>query len=408
MTIQEIHVGIDLGIQRLNSNVFGNIQKPEKDYYINIVIDQLLRAVVLNEKNTVFSLLTYADIGEFYEAVQNHIVRTYLGNEDQFGEGFVRCKFPMITSSSTITSGNLINGVEYVISNPSDVDLSGFGGPSSATNAGEKFICVIPDIKPLPNVDFTIWDKAIYQTINPAGVNWTIYGAPDNEPNTIWTADITQVGNTSRDPHLKVIAQSPLWDTVLELTPLSTMNYYLYIRSDSLTRYGSKISSGKLYKGRKYVYIAQGTSDLTDFGGYIHGKIGTIFTCTYTGEPIWADGTMVQEIRPQPNRLLKEQDVRNALTNSFGTVITSPICTIRSFGLDVFYTPTFVIDQVQMSYIRQPIKVSYEDDITTDLPESIHGELVGLIVAYIAADLDPQTYPIKKDKAMQPEQTIQQ
>ncbi len=398
MTIQELHVGIDLGVQRLDSNIFGNIQKPEKDYYINMVIDQLLRAVILEERNTVFSLLTYGDITEYYEACQAHIVRKYLAKEDMLGEGYVRCKLPVTTVFNNISSGNLINGNSYVITVSGTTDFSRFGYTTNPPVVGDTFKVDIPNI--VVGRPFSLILNAVYKIVNAGNIDFVSVGAADNEVDTIFTSNSNMGYAENISTELEIVSEPPIWDGTTTLNTLVTDDYYLYMKSDTHTEYGSPIASGTIRKGNKYKVLVIGSTDLSDFGGYIVNGQDLIFACTMTGEPTWTQGTVLKQVKPQPNRLFKEQDVTNALTNSFGTVITSPIVTIRDYGLDVFYTEKFTVDDVNVSYIRKPQRVAYDTNITTDLPESVHAKLVGLIVAYIAADLDPQSYAIKKDKAM--------
>ncbi len=398
MDIQEIHVGIDLGIQRLDSNIFGNIQKPEKDYYINIVIDELLRAVVLKESNTVFSLLTYSDINEYYEAVQAHILRASLSRVPNLAQGYVRCEFPSNVQEVEIITGNLIAGTYYEVvtaGDPTTIDLSGYGLTGTVA-AGDKFKCVIAD--KTDEHDMILRIGGIYKILNPGNATFIPYGATSNDVGTVFTCN-TDVTIPTISGHLQVIEESPIWVTGSKLLTTSTNTYYVYIKSDSYTEYGSSIAAGSIKAGSTYKVTAVGTTDFSAFGGYEVNVVGTVFTCTVSGIPTWV-GDTIKEIKAVPNRLVKEQDVRNLLTNSFGTVITSPILVIRDYGLDVYTDGKFDIDDVILSYIKRPVRVSYEKNITTDLPESIHSKLVGLIVAYMAADLDPQTYAIKKDKVV--------
>lgn len=396
MTIEELHVGIDLGVQRLDSNVFGSIQKPEKDYYINSVTDELLRAVVLSEKNTVFSLLTYGDINEWYEACQAHIIRVELDPVEQLGQGYYRCTFPQVATDVDINSGNLVAGVTYEIIVAGTSDLSGFGYNTYPPVVGNTFVCTINN---LVSPTISLRNGGIYKIINSGNIDFTglTYGADSNKTGTIFTMSGDAVINSSSDVELEVIEASPVWSKT-ELRVLGTTDYYLYIRSDSHTETGGVINKGNIYRGNRYIVTKDGNTPLDLFGGYDIYSAGSYFTCTASGTPTWDNLTTLKLLKGQPNRLLKEQDVRNALTNSFGTVITSPIATIRDYGLDVYNDNKFDISMVEMSYIRKPVSVSYDKDITSDLPESIHAKLVSLVVQYIGADIGSPNYQLLKDK----------
>jgi len=67
MTITEMHIGIDLALQRQNSNLYGNLESEEKDYAINRTIRQLVSAVLNEENNKIFNAISFEDIKKYYQ-----------------------------------------------------------------------------------------------------------------------------------------------------------------------------------------------------------------------------------------------------------------------------------------------------------------------------------------------------
>ena len=144
MNIKMMHIGIDLGVQRLNSNVFGKLQPEEKDYFINTVTQDFVKLALTDEKNTVFDVQTYTDIREYYERLQVYISSIQLGLVEELGYGYVYGELPTSITIVPISSGVLYHGVTYRIVTAGTIDLSGFGGNNHAlTSVGDTFKCEI-------------------------------------------------------------------------------------------------------------------------------------------------------------------------------------------------------------------------------------------------------------------------
>ena len=73
MDIATMHIGIDLGLQKSNSNVFGDLQREEKDYFLNKTIKSFVLTVLNKENNSVSSIESYLDISKYYTGLQPFI-----------------------------------------------------------------------------------------------------------------------------------------------------------------------------------------------------------------------------------------------------------------------------------------------------------------------------------------------
>ena len=70
LTVQEMHIGIDLGLQQLNSNLFNKIVPEAKDYAINAVLYQYISGIAEDARNAVANEVTYTEIRKFYNQLE--------------------------------------------------------------------------------------------------------------------------------------------------------------------------------------------------------------------------------------------------------------------------------------------------------------------------------------------------
>ncbi len=375
MNIREMHIHLDLALQRINSNVFGRILPEEKDAFINKITQDLVRGVLLKEANTVMSIVGYGDIRSYYEVLQYYIRSIELSVNRNPGYNYVYGEFPVNIPMGVIKSGVLYKGIPYkiLVSGGTSLDDAGYV-------SGNQFTCN-PDN--LVGGD-TIVVGETYRIINSAGVDFvTDHGAKSNSPGTVFratTGGVLLITNESVEVERLTII--PTWDGFTEITPTSNFGYFGYLTSRSAVRYGQSISSGALNVGRKYIVHAQGSTDLTSVGGKADNDVGYIFTCTNEGALTW-NGTVLYEVIDVVNRFVKMQDVYNFLAHSFGTTTSSPIATLSDNKVNVYHDYKFDINRVYLDYVKEPVSVSRENNIDSDLPVSLHSFLIDLTAEYI-------------------------
>lgn len=397
MTIQDMHIGIDAGLKRINSNVLNALQAEEKDYYLNKVTSELIRAVLLDEKNTIKDIVSYIDIRKYYEVLQVYISDVALGIQENLEEGYYYMPLPFPTPMQLTNSGQLYNGVKYKVVKAGNTDLSLFGYEvGGSQTAGEEFVCDIEDHFNLAST--TLYKGDRIKIINPAGYDFTALGAPNNDPNTFFV--VTQDTSPTGIPlncRFSFISRKPTWaggvsDT--QLYPLTNSGYYLYISSKSNVNKGIVFSSGELERGIKYKIVTEGTINLLAYGGYSSlNSEGMLFMCTASGTPGSYGGAALVKTKDFPNRLLKAQDLDNALIHSFGSTAASPIVMLTSDELRVYTRNQFVVNDISLRYIKAPVQVNYIQEIDSDLPESMHSVLVDLCVQVLAAHTGSEEYP---------------
>lgn len=388
-----MHIGIDIGIQRLNSNVFGKLLPEQKDYFINTVTQEFVKLALTDEKNTVYDIVTYADIREYYERLQTYIRSIQLNIVEELGYGYVYGQLPQSITIGTITTGVLYHGVSYKIIDKGTIDLSTFGFLGTPVD-GDIFECSITE---QTGVSITITKGEKYRIVNAHdGVTTGLFvpvGAPDNIPGTEFTATSSATVTGGVSTVIQNLSKEPTWNSAT-LIPVSDVGYYMNIKTRSSIAKGNIISSGEITKGKKYIVKVIGTTaDLVDFGGVITPDVGYVFVCSVTGTPTWAGGTHLYEIDDNGNRLVKMQDVDDFLENGFGSTKSSPISVFANNRLRVYHDNKFKIERIFLDYIRKPITVDINASIDSDLPESTQPFLVDLVVKKVAALTSNPAYP---------------
>lgn len=377
-----MHIGIDLGVQRLNSNLFGVLLDEAKDLYINTVTQEFVKLALTDEKNTLYTPQTYANIREYYERLQVYIKSIQLGKVNKFGYGYVYGKLPTSITMGQLTDGVLYHGVSYKIVAKGTIDLSEFGGEVNAniTN-GDTFDCEIDEVS---GATIAILTGEKYRIVNAHGRDFTLVGAADSLPGTEFIAndDVATGGGVSTT--VQPLSKAPTW-LGATLVPISDIGYYMNISTRSSVRYGNVIASGDLTVGKKYIVSTVGGTDLSGVGGVATPDVGYIFVCNTVATITWTSGTLLYEVNDNANRLVKMQDVEDFLTNSFGSTTSSPISVFADNRLRVYHDNKFTVERLFIDYIRKPITVSLSNSVNSDLPESTHSFLVDLVVEKLAA-----------------------
>ncbi len=378
MNIQELHIGLDLGLQKVNSNVFEILLREEKDYYLNVTIKEIVRSALLGGENTIFDIATYRDIRNYYETLQYYIRQVELNLNSNSGERFKSGNFPTNIPMGTITTGVLYKDIPYKVLVPDGIDLSVAGG-SAAPSAGYTFVCSPANL----TGGNSIVTGETYRIVNPAGQSFSAFGAPNNNPGTVFTATSGGALGAISSIVVERLTVIPPWENDSELTPTSNFGYFNYLSSRSSIRYGQSISSGTLTVGKKYYVYKSGTTDLTDVGGKVVNSVGFIFTCISSDDITWEGGTILYEVLDAVNRIVKFQDVYNFLEHSYGSAKSKPIATLSDNKLQVYHDFKFDIYRIYLDYVKEPVTVSLENNVDTDLPVSMHTFLVDTTVKYI-------------------------
>ena len=76
MTVKEMHIGIDVGIQKLNSNVFRNLEPQEKDWLLNEAVYKFINNRISNKTNAIQQ--GYQSIQKRYDDIESLLTKKTL------------------------------------------------------------------------------------------------------------------------------------------------------------------------------------------------------------------------------------------------------------------------------------------------------------------------------------------
>ena len=79
------------------------------------------------------------------------------------------------------------------------------------------------------------------------------------------------------------------------------------------------------------------------------------------------------------NKFVQQDDIAKLLEDPFDTTKhTSPLTTIRGRYIDIYTSDIFIIDKVKITYIRKPKEISLPLEISCELPDHCHQEIVDM------------------------------
>lgn len=80
-------------------------------------------------------------------------------------------------------------------------------------------------------------------------------------------------------------------------------------------------------------------------------------------------------------RLVQIDDLDSVLNDPFNKpIITEPVISFEDGGIYIYADSTFTVNKFKLTYLKMPVKVSIFDNISCDLPEHTHEEIIALAV----------------------------
>lgn len=99
------------------------------------------------------------------------------------------------------------------------------------------------------------------------------------------------------------------------------------------------------------------------------------------------------------NRLTKTEKIYKLLPLAFGsTLSSSPLSTLERDSLIVYHNQKFIVSSVNIDYIRKPKKISLLLNQGCELDENVHSEIVENTAKRIAALVASQNYQLLKEE----------
>jgi len=111
------------------------------------------------------------------------------------------------------------------------------------------------------------------------------------------------------------------------------------------------------------------------------------------------DGVVLNK---KSSKFVQQDDIFTMLKDPFNTTtLENPLYTIRDNKLDLYTNDIFIIEEVKLTYIRKPAEISLSLQVSCELPEHSHREIVDMAVSSILESIaDPRykTHEIEVNK----------
>ena len=321
MTVNDMHIAIDLELNKVNSNLYDIILPQEKDYFLNRAQERFIKqrySPLSNAKGRGFEMsqkriddLRSLVIPNYYDKVYQLPTNDF----DYTTKG--RFYFP--------------DDYWFLTSNRSKVYYNSCGSITQSTATQSFYVALV--------------------TIPDAETTYASFFIEVDGVNLFNVSLYPEIANyTTEDKSLLIN---------LILTELSATNWSFYSSFKELTAdlIGVKTSSGS-------ITVGFGESE-TEYNTAT--KTYTYFTGTGGSDLV------------VPNRFLQQDDVYIVQQDPFNktSVSDGPICIISDNSIDVFFEPNvFIVKEIAISYIRKPNLINLEQNQSCELAEHTHAEIV--------------------------------
>lgn len=173
------------------------------------------------------------------------------------------------------------------------------------------------------------------------------------------------------------------WNNALhEITDTSAKFVVINNLIEILNELGYQCKYDKLNEIEKSGYILIETSVSATM---IVNYTGLTETFTSTSH-IYNKVTNIKPTVESPNRLTNTEILFDVLPSSFaGTMASSPISTLEQNRLIVYHKKKFICANLNISYIRKPRKIDIFLNRNCDLDENVHSEIVSNTAKYLAS-----------------------
>jgi len=123
MTVIDFHIGLDLYLKILKSEIYGSLQSRDKDYFLNLAILDLIKEKTANFRDR-YSMQENVPLARnFYSELGNLIVTKTYDTYDENYENKVTLALPRVDNVE-VDSGSLLNGEQYKILERGSTNLS--------------------------------------------------------------------------------------------------------------------------------------------------------------------------------------------------------------------------------------------------------------------------------------------
>jgi hypothetical protein len=377
MTINEMHIAVNLGVQKIASFQVDTLLPQEIDHELNLAILRFVKQRYSQLSNRV---------GRGFEQSQKRIddLRNLIVDQSMntFNEGYKYDStggyiYTADNSNIYIDKGVIPLDYLFLISVKADV----------------YYLCnsqITPPTLYLENYYF-------YGTkvdLTPPAAGYTLVNLEVSASST-WTSLINNPNGAGAEITLDILRDINNYNASLgSYEPAEGFPYETNTLQVSTT-------SPLIDANHIFINLKNGGWELLD-GGYVR------LTWRYNNDPstdvflIQAERkNITQSQRTAPDatnrislcKFAQHDDIIYMMNDPFNiTDYRSPLYTVSENYVAIYTDNTFVVPRVYLTYLKKPAKVSITDGLGTDLPEHTHPEIVEMTIKSILEGIESQRY----------------
>jgi len=397
-----MHTAIDVGVNHLNSNRYRKLPKEVKDDILNSCIIEF----ALKAANDVGSSTLTPNTRDEVKATAANLRPLYTGVDlpklpnSSFSNTFYTAFELPTYYSGVITSGYIRHQTKYYI-----VDKGGTDWGSVFDETVNNGDTLVANLAPMDSTsaDIDVVEGLLYRVNQKGDFDWTTIGYSDTtvregviiKP----TADVTITSGSN------VILQPLLAEVEWDASTLRVVDNFNMLVHQSVNVFVSTrdINKGTVYPGTYIVTARDAEDDLSSVGGSLTTQVGDIIICSSTVDVNFRYGSTIARLNNVPCIIATEELVNSLNLNSDYTNSTSPLAVISNGELKVYHAAQFTVYSASLVYIRVPRNVSFEYNISCDLSEYSHANIINMAIARALSYLRGDNY-----QAVKAEQQVEQ
>lgn len=398
MTVRQLHTGLDLHLQQINSNLNDNVSPEAKDYYLNQVTKMMLRSAIRklaaddspNSSYNSIPQLTSEELTHLTDFIKNYIVTKDIvpfvveNSTNSAYKGYLNIS----NINNPILSGYIENGKIYKIITLGTTNFDNFFEPEtaystfSADRAYTASLTFSDSALALSKINIVANNR--YRILKPLPLGtWQSYGASSDIIGTEFTATTT-VEIVADSDSLYIVKAIPAWSGGTKIKEVKSDGIFATLGVTAMTK--TKTRSKNCTKNNTYLISGTPTSNLNSYGYY--NSLTGIFI-PYADIDLTNIVQDVYFVRTVPCLIASPRDIDNLSYSSFTKNGDLLIAEIDSSTISVISKVDPIVS-ITYKYLKNPIEISHKSNITSDLPEAFHDLLVTNTANFIASRIsDP-------------------
>lgn len=342
MLVQEMHIGLDVGVQKLNTDILDNIVPEQKDWVLNEAMLRFIKNRVnpkSNPKQEGFehNVKRIEDLEDLYEQIN---LPVFIEDTEK--------QYAVLPSDYFL----LIEGESSVVYNCNNVNKN--------IGSINELSCIVP---------FTDNSTATpFEGFRVTQLQGTIQTILFDINNYQFVSNVANGILNSVEEKFYIVHH------VLEIINRNTnIEVYWEVYKN-------------VYSPNSFIFI---TNDETNTGIEINVG-GTIYSFNITALPVYT--TTDKNIGKQPSRLVSTK-VRHHLKHPFLTTrFDSPIFNLFNKQVKIYHNEKFILSKFHLSYIRKPRLISLSLGQSCEVNANFHEEIVDIAVQLIKSRIEAKDY----------------